>query len=262
MRLLRGLRGRRKNGADASVEMSEQDGIRYLHLGSATIQSGMRVSDPEDLVLAYTRSMMAFLLFGLEPRRVVTIGLGGGSVNKWMYRHFPQAEQVAIELNPRVIAVARQYFHVPADDARLRVIQADGARWISEQQDSADVVLVDGYDGDSHAAELATAEFYCAVARALRSNGTLVVNLWGSDRRFDEYVHRIEAAFEGQVACVPALQKGNIIVLAFKRRPVLLRWDELRERAKQLEARYGLEFIRFVEGLRRLNPHTEKRLLI
>jgi spermidine synthase len=262
LRLLRGLRGRRRNGADASVEMSEQDGIRYLHLGSATIQSGMRISDPDDLVLAYTRSMMAFLLFGLEPQRVVTVGLGGGSVNKWIYRHFPQTEQVAVELNPRVIAVARQYFHVPVDDARLRVIQADGARWIAEQRDSADVVLVDGYDGDSHAAELATPEFYDAVARALRRDGVLVVNLWGSDRRFDEYVHRIEAAFEGQVACVPALQKGNIIVLAFKRRPVLLRWDELRERARQLEAQYGLEFVRFVEGLRRLNPHTDKRLLI
>jgi spermidine synthase len=75
-------------------------------------------------------------------------------------------------------------------------------------------------------------------------------------------VHRIEAAFEGQVACVPALQKGNIIVLAFKRRPLSLRWDELRERAKVLEARHGLEFVRFVEGLKRLNPHTDKRLLI
>jgi spermidine synthase len=262
LRLLSRLRGPRRNGADASVEISEQDGIRYLHLGSATIQSGMRVSDPDDLVLAYTRSMMAFLLFAPEPQRVVSVGLGGGSVNKWIYRHFPQAEQVAIELNPRVIAVARQYFQVPADNARLQVIQADGARWVAEHSDSADLVLVDGYDGESHAAELATPEFYGAVARALRRDGILAVNLWGSDRQFDEYVHRIEAAFEGQVACVPALQKGNIIVLAFKRRPLSLRWDELRERAKVLEARYGLEFVRFVEGLRRLNPHTDKRLLI
>jgi spermidine synthase len=262
LRLLSRLRGRRRNRADTSVEISEQDGIRYLHLGSSTIQSGMRVSDPDDLVLAYTRSMMAFLLFAPEPRRVISVGLGGGSINKWIYRHFPQAEQVAIELNPRVIAVARRYFQVPADNARLRVIEADGARWVAQQSDSTDVVLVDGYDGESHAAELATPEFYAAVARALRRDGVLAVNLWGSDRRFDEYVHRIEAAFEGQVACVPALQKGNIIVLGFKRRPPSLRWDELRERAKLLEARYGLEFVRFVEGLKRLNPHTDKRLLI
>jgi spermidine synthase len=262
LKLLTGLRGRRRNGADASVEISEQDGIRYLHLGSSTIQSGMRVNEPDELVLAYTRSMMAFLLFVPEPQRVVSVGLGGGSVNKWIYRHLPQAEQVAIELNPRVIAVARRYFQVPADDARLRVIQADGASWVAQYPDSADVILVDGYDGESHVEELATAEFYAAAARSLRRDGALAVNLWGSDRRFDEYVRRIEAAFEGQVACVPALQKGNIIVLAFRRRPLLLRWDELRERAKLLEARHGLEFVRFVEGLKRLNPHTDKRLLI
>jgi hypothetical protein len=59
-----------------------------------------------------------------------------------------------------------------------------------------------------------------------------------------------------------ALQKGNIIVLAFKRRPVRLRWDELRERARTLEACYGLEFLRFLEAMKRLNPHTDKRLLI
>ena len=262
MRLLRGLRGRRRNGAEASVEISEQDGIRYLHLGSATVQSGMRVSDPDDLVLAYTRSMMAFLLFAPEPQRVVSVGLGGGSVNKWIYRHFPAGRTGGDRAKSTRDRSRAAILPRPADDARLRVIQADGARWIAEHSDSADVVLVDGYDGESHAAELATPEFYDAVARSLRRDGVLAVNLWGSDRRFDEYVHRIEAAFEGQVACVPALQKGNIIVLAFKRRPLSLRWDELRDRAKLLEARYGLEFVRFVEGLKRLNPHTEKRLLI
>jgi len=142
------------------------------------------------------------------------------------------------------------------------VLQADGAQWVAQQRDSADVILVDGYDGEAQVEELATAEFYGAAAEALRREGVLVVNLWGSDRKFDEYLRRIEAAFDGQVACVPALQKGNIIVLAFKRRPTQLRWEELREQARRLEARYGLEFLRFVEVMKRLNPHTEKRLLI
>jgi len=258
LKLLQGFRNRRQVGADASVEISEQDGVRYLHLGSSTIQSGMRLSDPDDLALSYTRSMMAFLLFVPEPQRILSVGLGGGSVNKWMYRKFPAATQVVLELNPRVIAAARQYFHLPPDDERLRVIQGDGAQWIAEHPDSADVVLVDGYDGQSQVEELTTLEFYRTAARALRRDGVLVVNLWGSDRKFDDNLQRIE----GQVACVPAQQKGNIIVLAFRRRPAQSRWDELRDRARLLEARYGLEFLRFVEVMKRLNPHTEKRLLI
>ena len=149
MKLLNGLRGRRRNGVDASVEISEESGIRYLHLGSDTIQSGMRMKDPDELVLSYTRSMMAFLLFVPEPQRIVSVGLGGGSINKWMYRHFPHARQTVLELNPRVIAAARQYFHLPPDDERLQVVETDGAQWVAEHPDSADVILVDGYDGDS-----------------------------------------------------------------------------------------------------------------
>ena len=262
MNLWKSWRGTRRNGVSAHVEISEENGIRYLHLGTDTIQSGMRVSAPDELVLAYTRSMMAFLLFVPEPARVVTVGLGGGSVNKWIYRHLAGSQQVAIELNPQVIDIARRYFCVPDDDERFAIVQGDGAQWMREHADSADLILVDGYDGVALVEELATDAFYAACARALTREGVLVVNLWGSDRRYADNLQRIEGAFEGQVVCVPALQKGNIIVLGFKRSPVHLRWDELRERARALEAAYGLEFPRFVEVLRRLNPHTDTRLLI
>jgi spermidine synthase len=252
----------RAGGAAGNVQISEKSGVRYLHLGSSTIQSGMRLAAPDELVLSYTRSMMSFMLFLPEPERIITIGLGGGSVNKWFYRFLPRSRQVAVELNAHVIAVARQYFQVPPNDERFHIIQADGAQWIGNQPESADVILVDGYDGVAQAEELATPDFYAACARALRTSGVLVVNLWGSDRSYADYLQRIEAAFDGQVVCVPALQKSNIIVLGFKRCPAELRWDELRERAKQLEAAYGLEFVRFVEVMKQLNPHTDKRLLI
>ncbi len=263
VKLWKSWRGVHRNGAAGHVEISEENGIRYLHLGSDTIQSGMRVSAPDELVLAYTRSMMSFLLFVSEPQRVVSIGLGGGSINKWIYRHLPGSKQLAIELNPRVIDIARRYFCVPEDDERFVIVQDDGARWIGQHREPVDLILVDGYDGVALVEELATSEFYAGCAKALDAQGgVLVVNLWGSDRRYAENLHRIEGAFDGQVVCVPALQKGNIIVLAFKRTPVHLTWDELRTRARALEVSYGIEFPRFVEVLKRLNPHTDKRLLV
>jgi spermidine synthase len=253
---------RRSAGGDAQVQISEQDGVRYLHLGTDTVQSAMRLSDPHELVLSYTRSMLAFLLFAPNPHRIVNIGLGGGSLAKWIHRHLTRAQQLVLELNPRVIACARQYFHLPADDARLRVLEADGAAWAAQHPDCCDLVLVDGYDGRAHAAELATREFYASTARCLTADGILVVNLWGSDRRFDETLRRIEAAFEGRICCVPAAQRGNVAVLAFRRTPLAMRWDELRTAASALQARYGIEFGDFVGAMRRLNPHTSRRLLI
>lgn len=261
MGLLARLR-RRPAGGYGDIQISEQDGVRYLHLGSDTVQSGMRLSDPTELVLSYTRSMLAFLLFADEPARLVNIGLGGGSLAKWVHRHLQATQQVVLELSPAVIACARSHFHLPPDNARLRVVQDDGAAWIGRHPDCCDVVLVDGYDGHSQAAELATREFYANTARALHPDGILVVNLWGNDRRFDEYLQRIEGAFDGQVCCVPAAQRGNIAVLAFRRKPLATRWDELRDRALRLQARYSIEFPDLVGAMKQLNPHTSRRLLI
>jgi spermidine synthase len=259
-----GLFFRRHAGApgSGSVQISEQDGVRYLHLGSETIQSAMRINAPDELVLSYTRSMLGFLLFVPEPQRAVNIGLGGGSLAKWIHRNLRGTQQVVLEVDPRVIAVARQYFQLPPDDRWLRVIHCDAASWIAEHPECADAVLVDGYDGRSQVAELASPEFYRDAALSLRDAGVLVVNLWGNDRRFDAYLQRIEAVFEGRICCLPAAQRGNVIAIAFKRPPLATGWDELRARATRLEAAYGLEFPQFVGMLKQLNPHTTRRLLI
>ena len=61
--LLRGFSD--ASAADDTVDVSEVNGVRALHLGSATVQSAMRIRDPFALELTYTRAIMCFLLFGL-----------------------------------------------------------------------------------------------------------------------------------------------------------------------------------------------------
>lgn len=253
---------RRRPAAD-SVHISEEDGIRYLHLGSDTIQSGMRLADPTELVLSYTRSMLAFLLFMPQPpARLVNIGLGGGSLAKWIHRHLRATQQVVIELDPRVIAYARHYFHLPPDDRRLKVIEGDGAAWIGAHPACCDTILVDGYDGRAQASELSDDAFYAAAAAALDPGGILVVNLWGNDRRFDANLQRIQRHFDGRVCCVPAAQRGNVAVLAFRDQPLGTRWQELRARADALQAVHGIEFPDIVGSMKALNPHTALRLMV
>src|SRR5260370_33689643 len=65
------------------------------------IQSEMLASDPNSLVLSYTRTMMAFMLFNREPKRIAVIGLGVGSMPKWCYRRRPAADITDIAVNPK-----------------------------------------------------------------------------------------------------------------------------------------------------------------
>ena len=69
---------------EESVDVSEMDGVRSLYLGSETVQSAMRVKAPYELELAYSRGMMMFLLFMKQPKDVLMIGLGGGSITKYI----------------------------------------------------------------------------------------------------------------------------------------------------------------------------------
>ncbi|HVY06177.1 MAG TPA: polyamine aminopropyltransferase [Burkholderiales bacterium] len=246
---------------EVSVEVSEQDGIRSMHLGSDTVQSSMKLDDPYELVLSYTRAMMAFLLFRPEPGRVLMIGLGGGSLAKFVYRHLPEARTTVIESEAAVVAVARQYFHVPQDEDRFIVETADGAAWVAAHPDCCDVLMVDGYDGIEQVAGLCSADFYANAHAALSGDGLLVVNLWSSDGRYDAYLQRIESVF-GAVVCVPAARRGNVAVIAFRQSPGQPRWDDLRATARALQSRYGLEFLKFVEGLREMNPRSAARLLV
>jgi spermidine synthase len=252
----------RRPANDDAVYVTEKFGVRSLHIGSDTIQSSMRIARPNDLELAYTRSMMAFLLFNERPDRVLMIGLGGGSLAKFVYHRMPETVTEAVEINPQVVAVARRLFEVPVADERLIVRVCDGAEFVSREGPAFGAVLVDGYDGEAQVAELSSGAFYQACGRRLDKNGVLVVNLWGSDRRFNDYLERIEAAFPAGTLCLPADKPGNVIVIAFRDRPENPRWEELERRAGELAARYGLEFGKFVRGLRKMNRCDAERLHI
>ena len=262
MKFLQSWRVRKPADDNESVYISEKFGVRTLHIGSDTVQSSMRIAKPNDLEVAYTRSMMAFLLFNPEPASVLMVGLGGGSLTKFIYHQVPAAHIVAVEVNQQVVDIARQYFFLPPDDERLSTIVTDGAAYLHDNQVVADVIVVDGYDAEAQVEALATPAFYRDCARALGPSGILVVNLWGGDRNFTTCVNRMSKAFDGLVACLPAGKPGNIAAFAFKCSPGRPTWRELRARAARLENLHGLEFTRFAEELALMNPHDEERLLL
>ncbi|PTR14423.1 polyamine aminopropyltransferase [Nitrosospira sp. Is2] len=237
-----------------SVELSEEDGIRSLHLGSSMIQSAMRLSAPNDLELAYTKYMMGFLLFHPDPQDILMIGLGGGSLAKFVYHRLPLVRTVVIEINPEVVAAARSYFFVPVDDDRLQVRSEEGSEYLASHPNIADVVMVDGFDEGCQVPALCTTDFYDSARDALKRNGVLVVNLLSRDKRFHDYMTRIENSFNGRVASVTVEPHGNVIAFAFKHSPGKRVWENLPARARDFETELALPFTRLVDRLQRSNP--------
>ena len=144
--MLRKLNLFRKSRTESEVEVSESRGVRSLYLGSPTVQSSMSLAHPNDLILDYTKAMMSFLLFHVRVHSVACIGLGGGSIPKFIRKMLPEINICVIENSQQVINVARQYFFLPENDEKLSVVYSDGITWI-DSAGEYDVIMLDAFDG-------------------------------------------------------------------------------------------------------------------
>ena len=243
-----------------ALTVSEERGVRTLHVGGEAIQSSMRIADPFALELDYTRCMMAFLLFHPRPRRALKIGLGGGSLPKFFWRRLPRLHTRVVELDARVVEVARAQFHLPPEDARLSVEIGDGAHALAPE--CCDLLVVDAFADEHPPAALVSQAFFDAAWLALEAPGALVLNLMNDDAKLCERIGRVERAFGGAVLALPALTDPNVIVIALKGAPRAVAWDALERRAHALEKRFGLPLARYVPRLKRMNRFDAGALII
>jgi len=214
--------------------------LRALLFTPSMTQSAMRISDPSELLLDYTRAMMEFLLLHPAPRRIEMIGLGGGSLAKYCYRHLPDADITVVEIDPRVIAL-RDRFEIPRDGARFRVVHADGADFVRDDRSQPDIILVDGFSRHGQARRLDESEFYRNCRDRLGDEGVLVVNLCSNvfARRIAKT--RLRHTFGNKIAVVPIEGEQNRIVFASKSRSVPDA-GQLQRVVATLDMRQGIDF--------------------
>lgn len=244
----------------ASVEISEQGGVRSLHLGGDAIQSSIRLGRPDALELHYTRAMMGFMLFHPRPREIVMIGLGGGSIARFVLYRMESTRITVVELNPRVVDVARLHFGLPPDGERLRVEVADGAAWVPAHPTACDVLLLDAFNDGETIPELCTERYYEHCYAALEPGGVFAVNFMMDEPLRARFTERIERVFDGRILCLPAADRVNMIVFGLKSDARRLPIDPLVRHAAQLERRFGLPFNGFARDLIATNPRTAASL--
>lgn len=248
-----------------TIEISEAAGVRSLHFGSDWVQGAMRIARPWALELDYTREMMASLLLRPEPdwpRRALLIGLGAGSLTKFLYRHRPQAQLTVVEIDPAVVAAARQFFKLPDDPARIAIAIGDGADYMTRARPVFDLILLDGFDAAGRSGRLDTLPFYLDCKRRLGDEGLLVVNLLSRRKDFGRSVERLQQAFDGRALAFPSCDSGNAIVFAAAGAPIELTLAELRTSALALKKESGLNLLPTLVRLQQARTCAEGRLAL
>ncbi|MET0334996.1 MAG: spermidine synthase [Rhizobacter sp.] len=241
----------------APATMSEFEGVRYLHLGTPWVQGAMRVRKPHTLELEYVQRMMVWLLFRnpayVNKAHAVQLGLGSAAISRFCHRNL-RMKTTAVELNPTVIAACRMWFHLPADDARLTVLNEDAADYVADaaRLETADVLNVDLYDHDAASPVLDDQAFYDACHGLLAEGGVMTVNLFGRDASFERSAARIAQAFGAEaVRTLRPTKEGNTVVVGVKGVPVPDR-DTLAARAETIETRYALPARKWLRMIRAL----------
>lgn len=230
-----------------------------LHFDLAVTQSTMLESEPNQLFLGYTRSMMGCLLFNPAPTRVALIGLGGGSLAKYCYHHLPDTCTDVAEISADVISL-RDTFLIPKDDERFTVQCCDGAEFIAEASSTYDWIMADGFDINGQAPSLATREFYESCYETLSPNGMLIVNLDSCDPDHSKQIGLIRQCFDRAVLNIPAEDSYNKIVFAFKNRAVLDHSSDWNARARALEVKHKLDLRKTARDLQ-TSKFRDKRFL-
>lgn len=157
------------------IEVKEQLGKYTLHV-QGLIQSGGLVKN------IWIKPLKKILNSKFLIRNSLILGLGGGTVVQLIKKHFPEAKIVAIEIDPEVIKIGREYFGLGKTE-NLKIINTNAFTWLHPQYnngvyytESFDLIIIDLYLGNKFPRKAENGEFLKGVKKLLAKNGMVIIN--------------------------------------------------------------------------------------
>jgi spermidine synthase len=202
------------------IQVVDRGGMRTLRFDNAT-ESRMSLEDPLQGHFEYTEYFHMPWLWNDKIQSVLMIGLGGGSIQRSYQHYYPQVQTETVELDPKVLDVARQFFQLKESE-NLKVVLSDGRVHLRRTQKKYDLIILDAYTANRYGSyipyELATREFFGLAKDHLTENGVLAYNVIGSVYGRDEnivgaMVRTLKTSFP-HVALFPAVSSRNVVLVA------------------------------------------------
>jgi len=167
-----------QTSAFARVLVRDEGALRVMRFGTppGSEQSAIVRDRPGAVPIEYVKLALLGLGHAADLRRVLMVGLGGGSFTTLLHRALPEVGIDAIEIDPVVVAAARACFGLREDDG-YRVHVADAAAWIARDTGTYDYVFLDAYAGEDIPPALASPAFFAAVRARLAPGAVVAINI-------------------------------------------------------------------------------------
>lgn len=206
---------------------------------------------PREMVFAYTRMMMAALLLNPSPRRILAVGLGGGTLPTALVQIYPRAVIDVVEIDPAVITVAERFFGFVAGE-RLRVHVQDARAFVKRAAragETYDLVMLDAYNSDYIPEHLMTREFLLETRELMADDGVLTANTFATSRLYDHESVTYSDVFGPFFNLRLPESSNRVIVAAIQPLPDLLRLQRQAARSGERLRPYGIDLRRYPKHL-------------
>ncbi|MBQ4833617.1 fused MFS/spermidine synthase [Pseudoalteromonas sp. MMG010] len=201
-----------------NIIVEQNDNLRCLKFNtksSKSSQSCMYTDNPNKLVFNYTKLVFSSLLLIDNPKNVLIVGLGGGTLSNIIHQLYPAAQIDNVEIDPAVIKVARDYFNfIEADNISAKV--QDGRIFIKRaalKKQTYDWIILDAFNGDYIPEHLLTKEFFTEVKSILAPKGIIAANTFSSSKLYQHESATYHSVF-GDFINVSREKRSNRIILA------------------------------------------------
>lgn len=255
-----------KSSDDFGELCVKQNGlIRTLYFGNDKKQSCVFLPDPSVLVLQYAQAMTTALLFGTSPKRILLVGLGGGSILQYLLKVCPQSKIDVVELRESVIRLSHEFFLVSESEKNVNIIHADAKEYVTrvaqKKSQIYDLVLVDAFDAWGPSQLNKDDNFIISCQSLLKLDGTMCFNLWNRKEDYFHHVSRqLSALFSGNTLELRlGKQDNNVIVFGFSNSQKLNNMFQYREVAYQFKEKFGIDYERFLKMIEVQNFSLLKR---
>jgi predicted membrane-bound spermidine synthase len=157
-------------------------------------ESVSNLLDPDDLPLRYAQVMTIATIYPETARKILMLGLGGGSISTYLGRFMPEAAITTVEIDPGVITAAKTYFGL-RETERMRYRAGDGRVFLNRSDELYDLILLDAYRGGYVPFHLLTREFYTLVKQRLTPGGAAAFNLHDGSKLYASTVKTLGEVF-------------------------------------------------------------------
>ena len=147
--------------------------VENPHFGHVLFLDGLVQTTEKDEFFYHEMLIHPAMVTHPDPRSVLIIGGGDGGALKETL-HYPIEKVRLVEIDPDVIAVAKQYFPwlLPClEDERADIVIADGREFLEDSQDKYDVVFIDSSEPEGPSVVLHERNFYKLLKDRLAPHG-------------------------------------------------------------------------------------------